>query len=120
MCKTTVESAGRPGFVVNRLLVPQINEAFRALEECVATGEAIDAGMRLGAAHPMGPPALADLIGLDTGLAIARVLCAELGDAHRPAPLLARYVAAGRLGRKVGRDVASTAAAARAAGRERF
>jgi 3-hydroxybutyryl-CoA dehydrogenase len=101
--KTAVESADRPGFVVNRLLVPQINEAFRALEEGVAKAETIDAGMRLGVAHAMGPLALADLIGLDTCLAIARVLRAVLGDTYRPAPLLARYVAAGRLGRKAGR-----------------
>lgn len=93
-----------PGFVSNRLLMPMINEAVVCLMEGVAEAEAIDSIMRLGMNHPMGPLALADLIGLDTCLAIMEVLHRDLGDSkYRPCPLLRKYVAAGRLGRKSGR-----------------
>ncbi len=102
--KTAVEVNDFPGFVSNRILMPMINEAVYCLMEGVATHEAIDTVMKLGMNHPMGPLALADLIGLDTCLFIMRVLHRDLGDAkYRPCPLLAKYVAAGRLGRKVGR-----------------
>jgi 3-hydroxybutyryl-CoA dehydrogenase len=102
--KTAVEVNDFPGFVSNRILMPMINEAVYCLMEGVAAPEAIDAVMKLGMNHPMGPLALADLIGLDTCLFIMRVLHRDLGDAkYRPCPLLAKYVAAGRLGRKVGR-----------------
>ena len=102
--KTPVEVNDFPGFVSNRILMPMINEAIFALTEGVAEAEAIDAVMRLGMNHPMGPLALADLIGLDTCLGILEVLHRELGDdRYRPAPLLRKYVAAGWLGRKSGR-----------------
>src|SRR5579884_1976351 len=91
------------GFVANRILMPFINEAVRALEDGVAGAEGIDTVARLGFGHPMGPLALADLIGLDTCVAIMEVLRAELGDARfEPARLLREHVAAGRLGRKAG------------------
>jgi 3-hydroxybutyryl-CoA dehydrogenase len=102
--KTPVEVADFPGFVANRVLMPMINEAVTALMEGVAAAEAIDTVMKLGANHPMGPLALADLIGLDTCLSILEVLHAGLGDdRYRPSPLLRKYVAAGWLGRKSGR-----------------
>ncbi len=102
--KTPVEVNDSPGFVSNRILGPMINEAVFALMEGVADAEAIDSVMRLGMNHPMGPLALADLIGLDTCLNIMEVLHRELGDdRYRPCPLLRRYVAAGWLGRKSGR-----------------
>ncbi len=102
--KTPVEVNDFPGFVSNRILMPMINEAIFALTEGVADAEAIDAVMRMGMNHPMGPLALADLIGLDTCLGILEVLHRELGDdRYRPAPLLRKYVAAGWLGRKSGR-----------------
>lgn len=102
--KTPVEVRDSPGFVSNRILAPMINEAVFALMEGVAEAEAIDAVMILGMNHPMGPLALADLIGLDTCLNILEVLHRELGDdRYRPCPLLRRYVAAGWLGRKTGR-----------------
>ncbi|MEN8143376.1 MAG: 3-hydroxybutyryl-CoA dehydrogenase [Gemmatimonadota bacterium] len=102
--KTPVEVNDSPGFVSNRILMPMINEAVFCLMEGVAEPEAIDTVMKLGMNHPMGPLALADLIGLDTCLAICRVLHRDLGDdKYRPCPLLAKYVAAGRLGRKSGR-----------------
>ncbi len=102
--KTPVEVNDFPGFVSNRILMPMINEAIFALSEGVADAEAIDAVMRMGMNHPMGPLALADLIGLDTCLGILEVLHRELGDdRYRPAPLLRKYVAAGWLGRKSGR-----------------
>ena len=102
--KTPVEVNDFPGFVSNRILMPMINEAIFALTEGVAEAEAIDAVMRMGMNHPMGPLALADLIGLDTCLGILEVLHRELGDdRYRPAPLLRQHVAAGWLGRKSGR-----------------
>ncbi len=102
--KTPVEVNDYPGFVANRILMPMINEAVYCLMEGVATAEAIDTVMKLGMNHPMGPLALADLIGLDTCLAIMQVLHDGLGDSkYRPCPLLKRMVAAGHLGRKSGR-----------------
>ncbi|MXX35464.1 MAG: 3-hydroxybutyryl-CoA dehydrogenase [Gemmatimonadetes bacterium] len=102
--KTPVEARDFPGFVSNRILMPMINEAVFALMEGVADAEGIDTVMKLGMNHPMGPLALADLIGLDTCLNILEVLHRELGDdRYRPCPLLRQYVAAGWLGRKSGR-----------------
>jgi 3-hydroxybutyryl-CoA dehydrogenase len=102
--KTPAEANDFPGFVSNRILMPFINEAAYALMEGVAEREAIDTVARLGFAHPIGPLALADLIGLDTCVAIMDVLHDGLGDPkYAPCPLLRRYVAAGRLGRKSGR-----------------
>ncbi len=102
--KTPVEVNDFPGFVSNRILMPMINEAVFCLMEGVAEAEAIDTVMKLGMNHPMGPLALADLIGLDTCLFIMQVLHRDLGDSkYRPCPLLTKYVAAGRLGRKAGR-----------------
>jgi 3-hydroxybutyryl-CoA dehydrogenase len=102
--KTPVEVNDYPGFVSNRVLMPMINEAVYCVMEGVAKPDAIDTVMKLGMAHPMGPLALADLIGLDTCLAILEVLHRGLGDdKYRPCPLLRRMVAAGHLGRKAGR-----------------
>ncbi len=102
--KTAVPVGDAPGFAVNRLLVPMINEAAFIVQEGTATPEAIDDAMKLGAAHPMGPLALANLIGLDVCLAIMEVLQEGFGDPkYRPCPLLRRMVAAGYLGRKSGR-----------------
>ena len=102
--KTLVTAKDIPGFIVNRLLIPFLNEACFALQESLGTIADIDTGIKLGLNHPMGPFELADLIGLDTCLAIAEVLHRELGeDKYRPAPLLRQYVAAGWLGRKSGR-----------------
>jgi 3-hydroxybutyryl-CoA dehydrogenase len=103
MGKTPFTVTDSPGFVANRLLIPMVNEAIFALADGVATKEAIDEIMKLGAAHPMGPLALADLIGLDVVLAIMAVLHHDFGDdKYRPAPLLRRMVDAGLLGRKSG------------------
>jgi 3-hydroxybutyryl-CoA dehydrogenase len=102
--KTAVEAADYPGFIANRILMPMINEAIFAVMEGVGTPEAIDAVMKLGMNHPMGPLTLADFIGLDVCLAILEVLHDGLGDPkYRPCPLLRRMVAAGHLGRKSGR-----------------
>ena len=101
--KTPVEAADYPGFIANRILMPMINEAIFALMEGVGDAEAIDAVMKLGMNHPMGPLTLADFIGLDVCLAILNVLHDGLGDPkYRPCPLLRRMVAAGHLGRKTG------------------
>jgi 3-hydroxybutyryl-CoA dehydrogenase len=102
--KTTIAARDIPGFIVNRVLIPFLNEACYALYEGLGTVDDIDKGVKLGLNHPMGPLELADLIGLDTCLAIAEVLHNELGDdKYRPCPLLRQYVAAGWYGRKAGR-----------------
>jgi len=104
--KTPITVRNAPGFVVNRILVPMINEAFFVLAENLATPEDIDAGMKLGCNQPIGPLALADMIGLDVCLAVMEVYLSEYGDSkYRPCPLLKEMVAAGRLGRKTGRGV---------------
>ena len=93
-----------PGFAVNRILCPMINEAIFALQEGMATAEDIDTGMKLGCNHPIGPLALADMVGLDTLLAVMQVFYEGFNDPkYRPAPLLKELVAAGRLGRKTRR-----------------
>jgi 3-hydroxybutyryl-CoA dehydrogenase len=102
--KQSIVSQDRPGFLVNRILIPLLNEACFALEEGVGTKEDIDAGARLGLGHPLGPLELADLIGLDTVLSIAEILLRDFGDPkYRPCPLLRNLVQAGLLGRKTGR-----------------
>jgi 3-hydroxybutyryl-CoA dehydrogenase len=102
--KTPVEVAEAPGFVVNRILIPMINESIAILAEGVASAEDIDTSMKLGANHPMGPLALADLIGLDVCLSIMEVLQDEFGDSkYRPHPMLKKYVRGGLLGRKSGK-----------------
>ncbi|MCZ6550507.1 MAG: 3-hydroxybutyryl-CoA dehydrogenase [candidate division NC10 bacterium] len=102
--KIPVEANDSPGFLANRILIPMINEAIYALMEGVGTAEAIDTVMKLGANHPMGPLALADLVGLDVCLAVLRTLHEGFGDSkYRPCPLLVRMVEAGFLGQKTGR-----------------
>ncbi len=104
--KSPITVKNAPGFVVNRILVPMINEAFFVLAEGIATPEDIDAGMKLGCNQPIGPLALADMIGLDVCLAVMEVYLAEFGDSkYRPCPLLREMVAAGHLGRKTKRGV---------------
>jgi 3-hydroxybutyryl-CoA dehydrogenase len=102
--KTAIGAKNSPGFVVNRILVPMINEAIFTLQEGVATAAEIDEGLRLGCNHPIGPLALADLVGLDTLLAVLEVFQRDFGDPkYRPAPLLREMVSAGLLGRKSGK-----------------
>ena len=102
--KVSISVGDSPGFVLNRMLVPMINEAVLSLSEGLATAEEIDVAMRLGANHPMGPLALADLIGLDVCLYVMKTLYDEFGDSkYRPAPLLRKMVDANYLGRKTGR-----------------
>jgi 3-hydroxybutyryl-CoA dehydrogenase len=102
--KTSIRAEDFPAFIVNRVLMPMINEAIYALHEGVGTVDAIDTAMRLGAHHPMGPLQLADFIGLDTCLSIMQILHEGLADSkYRPCPLLVKYVEAGWLGRKAGR-----------------
>ena len=104
--KTPITVKNAPGFVVNRILVPMINEAFQVLSEGTASAEDIDAGMKLGCNQPIGPLALADMIGLDVCLAVMEVYLKEFGDSkYRPCFLLREMVAAGRLGRKTGQGV---------------
>ncbi len=104
--KTPISVKNAPGFVVNRILVPMINEAFFVLAEGLASAEDIDAGMKLGCNQPIGPLALADMIGLDVCLAVMNVYFEQFADSkYRPAPLLKEMVAAGWLGRKTGRGV---------------
>lgn len=104
--KTPIGVRNSPGFVVNRILVPMINESFFLLAEGVASAEEIDAGMKLGANHPIGPLALADLVGLDVCLSVLEVFHNDFGDPkYRPCPLLRELVVAGRLGRKTGHGV---------------
>lgn len=103
MGKTAVHAADKPGFIVNRVLIPMINEAVRALDEGVASAVDIDTAMKLGAGHPMGPLALADLIGIDVVLDIMRVLEQQLGATYAPASGLVTMVDAGTLGKKTGR-----------------
>ena len=108
MGKITVCSQDYPGFIVNRILMPMINEAFFALMEGIASKEDIDNGMKLGTNQPMGPLALADFIGLDTCYAIMKVLHNGLGESkYRPCPLLKKYVDAGHFGKKTGQGVYS-------------
>ncbi len=104
--KTPITVKNAPGFVVNRILVPMINEALFVLSEGLATAEDIDAGMKLGCNQPIGPLALADMVGLDVCLAVMEVYLNEFGDSkYRPCPLLKELVAAGRLGRKTGHGI---------------
>ena len=101
--KVAVSSKDKPGFIVNRILMPMINEAIFALQESIASAEDIDKAMQLGCHHPMGPLALADLIGLDTCLSIMEVLEESLGKKYQPCLLLKKYVEEGNLGKKTGK-----------------
>jgi 3-hydroxybutyryl-CoA dehydrogenase len=104
--KSPIAVRSAPGFVVNRILLPMINEAFFVLAEGYASAEDIDKGMKLGCNHPIGPLALADLIGLDVLLSVMQILHDEFADSkYRPCPLLKELVAAGHLGRKSGQGV---------------
>jgi 3-hydroxybutyryl-CoA dehydrogenase len=106
--KSPIKVKSAPGFVVNRILLPMINEAFFVLEEGYASAADIDQGMKLGCNHPVGPLALADMIGLDVLLSVMQILHDEFADSkYRPCPLLKELVAAGRLGRKSGHGVYS-------------
>ena len=104
--KSPITAKNAPGFVVNRILMPMINEALFVLAEGLATPEDIDTGMKLGCNHPIGPLALADMVGLDVCLAVLEVYLREFGDSkYRPCPLLREMVAAGHLGRKTGQGI---------------
>ena len=108
--KTPIGVKNSAGFAVNRILCPMLNEAIFTLQEGIATAEEIDAGMKLGCNQPIGPLALADMVGLDVCLAVMEVYLEQFGDSkYRPCPLLREYVAAGHLGRKTGRGVYSYA-----------
>lgn len=106
MGKTVIEAKDAPGFAVNRILMPMINEGFFALQENLASPRDIDTGLKLGCNFPMGPLELADFVGIDICLAVCEVLYRDLGDSkYRPCPLMRKYVEAGWIGRKVGRGV---------------